>query len=76
MKITKPQPLTSCKRHNPAAGATQGYDRLHTKTLVAILKTDTVLRRQLSKNQTLCSNKKHIKKWVDNCASSRQSISG
>ncbi len=22
-------PLTACKRHNPAAGATQGYDRLH-----------------------------------------------
>jgi len=21
--------LTACKRHNPAAGATQGYDRLH-----------------------------------------------
>jgi hypothetical protein len=20
---------TACKRHNPAAGATQGYDRLH-----------------------------------------------
>ena len=24
-------PLTACKRHNPAAGATQGYDRLHAK---------------------------------------------
>ena len=23
--------LTACKRHNPAAGATQGYDRLHAK---------------------------------------------
>ena len=22
-------PITACKRHNPAAGATQGYDRLH-----------------------------------------------
>jgi hypothetical protein len=21
--------ITACKRHNPAAGATQGYDRLH-----------------------------------------------
>ena len=25
------QPITACKRHNPAAGATQGYDRLHAK---------------------------------------------
>ncbi len=25
----KTQPLTACKRHSPAAGATQGYDRLH-----------------------------------------------
>jgi hypothetical protein len=23
--------VTACKRHNPAAGATQGYDRLHAK---------------------------------------------
>jgi hypothetical protein len=23
------QLLTACKRHNPAAGATQGYERLH-----------------------------------------------
>jgi hypothetical protein len=27
----KEQQLTACKRHNPAAGATQGYDRLHAK---------------------------------------------
>ena len=25
------QPITACKRHSPAAGATQGYDRLHAK---------------------------------------------
>jgi len=23
------QLVTACKRHNPAAGATQGYERLH-----------------------------------------------
>ncbi len=23
------QPITACKRHSPAAGATQDYDRLH-----------------------------------------------
>ena len=27
----KPLVITACKRHNPAAGATQGYDRLHAK---------------------------------------------
>ena len=26
---TEHQLVTACKRHNPAAGATQGYDRLH-----------------------------------------------
>jgi hypothetical protein len=25
------QPITACKRHSPAAGATQDYDRLHAK---------------------------------------------
>ena len=25
------QPITACKRHSLAAGATQGYDRLHAK---------------------------------------------
>jgi len=27
----KGQQVTPCKRHSPAAGATQGYDRLHAK---------------------------------------------
>ena len=26
--------ITACKRHNPAAGATQGYERLHSKRQV------------------------------------------
>jgi hypothetical protein len=25
--------ITACKRHNPAAGATQGYERLNAKPL-------------------------------------------
>jgi hypothetical protein len=31
------QPITACKRHNPAAGATQGYDRLHAKRYGVVL---------------------------------------
>jgi len=27
--IIKKRAITACKRHSPAAGATQGYDRLH-----------------------------------------------
>ena len=27
--IMKKLLITACKRHSPAAGATQGYDRLH-----------------------------------------------
>ena len=27
--IEKGERITACKRHNPAAGATQGYERLH-----------------------------------------------
>jgi hypothetical protein len=30
MKTDELQLPTACKRHSPAAGATQGYDRLHT----------------------------------------------
>jgi hypothetical protein len=29
MKTDELQLPTACKRHSPAAGATQGYDRLH-----------------------------------------------
>ena len=28
--------LTACKRHSPAAGATQGYDRLHAKRYASL----------------------------------------
>jgi hypothetical protein len=31
MKTDELQLPTACKRHSPAAGATQGYDRLHAK---------------------------------------------
>ena len=31
---TEHQLVTACKRHNPAAGATQGYDRLHAERYV------------------------------------------
>ena len=31
IRLEKKRPITACKRHNPAAGATQGYDRLQAK---------------------------------------------
>ena len=35
-------PLTACKRHNPAAGATQGYERLHANRYGQFKKNDTI----------------------------------
>ena len=37
--------LTACKRHNPAAGATQGYDRLHAKRYVQLPGQKTYIGR-------------------------------
>ena len=37
MGIIKCLHITACKRHNPAAGATQGYDRLHAKRYGQVL---------------------------------------
>ena len=40
---------TACKRHNPAAGATQGYDRLHAKrysNAVTVLDITKVSKKQ------------------------------
>ncbi len=34
------QHITACKRHNPAAGATQGYGRLHAKRYGQVYERD------------------------------------
>ena len=34
-------PVTACKRHNPAAGATQGNERLHANRYRQVYETTT-----------------------------------
>ena len=40
IRLEKKRPITACKRHNPAAGATQGHERLHAKRYLQV-KTKT-----------------------------------
>ena len=44
------QLLTACKRYSPAAGATQGYDRLHANRYATFNQYNEKIQRHLNKD--------------------------